>query len=138
MGSQAQETVSTSTMAEDNEDLTPVDVEKDEEEGYQPPPEKSIDDMLQADQVDESDPRKVIVKYLQKTHKMTIPVDKMTHMVGSYAPKDDVHSYLTPAEDAPSGMIKRGTYNIHSLFTDDDKNEHLKWEWNLEIRKDWA
>jgi len=202
-------------MAEDNEDLTPVDVEKDEEEGYQPPPEKSIDDMIQADQedeslqkykaallggavagsgtvvVDESDPRKVIVKslalvvdgrddetidltedlktiksrsfvlkegvkfriridfivqreivhglkYVQKTHKMTIPVDKMTHMVGSYAPKEDVHSYLTPAEDAPSGMMKRGTYNIHSLFTDDDKNEHLKWEWNLEIKKDWA
>ena len=28
-----------------------------------------------------------------------IPVDKMTHMVGSYAPKEDVHSYQTPIED---------------------------------------
>ena len=62
----------------------------------------------------------------------------MTHMVGSYAPKTEVQSYLTPAEDAPSGMMKRGTYSINSLFTDDDKNEHLKWEWSLEIKKDWA
>jgi len=186
-----------------------------EEENYQPPPEKSIDALMQADQddealqkykmallgqaaggsgtvvVDESDPRKVIVKalalvvegrddevidltesleeikkrsftlkegvkfriridfmvqreivhglkYVQKTLKMSIPVDKMTHMVGSYAPKTEVQSYLTPPEDAPSGMMKRGTYTIHSLFTDDDKNEHLKWEWSLEIKKDWA
>lgn len=203
-------------MAEDNEDLNPVEVEKEEEdENYQPPPVKSIDQLLQTDQddeslikykaallggavagsgtivVDESDPRKVIVKslslvvegrddetidltedpktiktrsfvlkegvkfrikidfivqreivhglkYIQKTHKMSIPVDKMTHMVGSYAPKETVHSYSTPAEDAPSGMMKRGTYTVHSLFTDDDKNEHLKWEWSLDIKKDWA
>merc|ERR1711936_183206 len=74
---------------------------------------------------------------VQKTYRAGIPVDKMTHMVGSYAPKEEAHSYLTPAEDAPSGMLKRGTYNVHSLFTDDDKNEHLKWEWSIEIKKDW-
>ena len=78
------------------------------------------------------------LKYVQKTLKMSIPVDKMTHMVGSYAPKTEVQSYLTPPEDAPSGMMKRGTYSINSLFTDDDKSEHLKWEWSLEIKKDWA
>merc|ERR1712210_252855 len=108
------------------------EVAEGEEENYQPPPEKSIDALMQADQddealqkykmallgqaaggsgtgvVDESDPRKVIVKalalvvegrddevidlmvqreivhglkYVQKTLKMSIPVDKMTHMV---------------------------------------------------------
>ena len=66
-----------------------------------------------------------------------IPVDKMTHMVGSYAPKHEVYSYLTPTEDAPSGLIKRGTYHVNSLFTDDDKNEHLKWEWSIDIKKEW-
>merc|ERR1711862_261029 len=150
-----------------------------EEENYQPPPEKSIDALMQADQddealqkykmallgqaaggsgtvvVDESDPRKVIVKALAlvvegrddevidltqsleeikkrsftlkegvkfriridfmvqreivhglkyvQTLKMSIPVDKMTHMVGSYAPKTEVQSYLTPPEDLPLG-----------------------------------
>ena len=38
-------------MAEDQEDISPVDVEREEEEGYQPPPEKSIDEILEADQV---------------------------------------------------------------------------------------
>lgn len=191
---------------------TPDELEHVPESNYKPPPEKTIDEILQADQEDESlrkykeallgdaqtgtvivepdDPRKVLVKklvlvvadrpeisldltgdlsklkketfvikegvsykirieffvqreivhglkYVQKTNKLGITVDKMTHMVGSYAPKTEIQSYTTPAEDAPSGLISRGTYTVHSLFTDDDKNEHLKWDWTFEIKKDW-
>ena len=68
---------------------------------------------------------------------LEISVDKMSHMVGSYAPKSEVQSYTTPVEDAPSGMTGRGTYHVTSLFTDDDKKEYLKWDWNIEIKKDW-
>lgn len=57
---------------------------------------------------------------------MVVSVDKMTHMVGSYAPKRELQSYTTPLEDAPSGMLYRGHYTVTSLFTDDDQNEHLK------------
>ena len=64
-------------------------------------------------------------------------VDKMAHMVGSYPPKMEIQSYKTPSEDAPAGVMARGSYTVHSLFTDDDKNEHLKWEWSFEIKKDW-
>ena len=64
-----------------------------------------------------------------------IPVDKMSHMVGSYAPKLELQSYTTPVEDAPSGLTGRGTYHVHSLFTDDDKKEHLKWEWAIENKR---
>ncbi|KAK3927889.1 Rho GDP-dissociation inhibitor 1 [Frankliniella fusca] len=77
------------------------------------------------------------LKYVQKTYRMGVPVDKMTHMVGSYPPKLEIQSYTTPAEDAPSGMMARGSYTVQSLFTDDDKHEHLKWEWSFEIKKDW-
>lgn len=77
------------------------------------------------------------LKYVQKTSKLGITVDKMTQMVGSYAPKTEIQSYTTPPDDAPSGMMTRGSYTVHSLFTDDDKNEHLKWEWTFEIKKDW-
>ncbi len=66
-----------------------------------------------------------------------LAVDKMTHMVGSYPPKLELQSYTTPSEEAPSGMLARGIYTVHSLFTDDDKNEYLKWEWSFEISKDW-
>lgn len=81
-------------------------------------------------------------------------------MVGSYAPKATAHSYITPLDEAPSGLMGRGTYSVSSLFTDDDKKEHLKvkrqpdadwdlnsithllfffqWEWTLEVKKDWA
>lgn len=198
----------------DEETKQEVEGEVEEDPNYQPPPEKSIDEMLAADKEDESlqqykatllgsaaagsgavvvdqnDQRKVIVKalalvvegrddvtmdlteelsviknkkfvikegvkfriridfivqreivhglkYVQKTYRAGIQVDKMTHMVGSYAPRLDLYSTLTPVEDAPSGMIKRGTYSVGSLFTDDDKSEHLKWEWSIEIKKDW-
>jgi len=77
------------------------------------------------------------LKYIQKTYRKGIQVDKMSHMVGSYAPKHEVHSYTTPPEEAPSGLLTRGNYSVTSLFTDDDKNEHLKWEWGFDIKKDW-
>lgn len=191
---------------------TPEEFENEAENNYKPPPEKSIEEILAADQEDESlrkykeallgqaqtgtviiepdDERKVLVKklvlvvpdrpevsldlsgdlsklkketfiikegvsykirieffvqreivhglkYVQKTYRMGMPVDKMTHMVGSYAPKTEIQSYTTPSEDAPSGMMARGSYTVQSLFTDDDKHEHLKWEWSFEIKKDW-
>lgn len=193
-------------------EITNVDAENEVESNYQPPPQKTIEEILATDQEDESlrkykeallgaaqsekiivdanDPRKVIVKklalcvpgrddmeldlsgdlsklkkqvftikegiqykiridfivqreivhglkYVQKTYRMAVPVDKMTHMVGSYPPKTEIQSYLTPFEEAPSGMMARGSYSVTSLFTDDDKNEHLKWDWSFEIKKDW-
>jgi len=198
----------------EEEELAPVDVDQEDDPNYKAPAEKSIDDILETDKedqslqqykatllgsaaagsgavvVDESDPRKVIVKalalvvegredvtmdltqpidaiksmkfvlkegvkfriridflvqreivhglkYVQKTYRAGIPVDKMTHMVGSYAPKAELYSTLTPVEDAPSGLMKRGTYTVNSFFTDDDKSDHLKWEWSIEIKKDW-
>lgn len=77
------------------------------------------------------------LKYIQKTHKGPLTVDKMKHMVGSYAPKIEPYTTLTDTMDAPSGLLMRGDYKVSSLFTDDDKNEHLKWEWAIEIKKDW-
>ena len=65
-------------------------------------------------------------------------VDKGNFMVGSYGPKTEAHSFTTPTDEAPSGMIARGKYNVKSKFTDDDKNIYLEWEWCLEIKKDWA
>uniref|UniRef100_A0A1B0AWD9 Rho GDP-dissociation inhibitor 3 n=1 Tax=Glossina palpalis gambiensis TaxID=67801 RepID=A0A1B0AWD9_9MUSC len=169
---------------------------------YQPPPEKTIEEIMAADQEDESlrrykeilldmnDQRKVLVKklalvvdgrkdmeldltgdlsqlkkqvfvikegvqykvridfivqreivhglkYVQKTYRLGVPVDKMTHMVGSYPPKKEIQCYITPSEEAPSGLMARGTYSVSSLFTDDDKHIHLKWDWTFEIKKDW-
>ncbi|KAH8335324.1 hypothetical protein KR074_012514 [Drosophila pseudoananassae] len=77
------------------------------------------------------------LKYVQKTSRLGVNVDKMKHMVGSYPPKKEIQFYLTPAEEAPSGTFSRGTYSVSSVFTDDDKHIHLEWDWTFEIKKDW-
>lgn len=65
-------------------------------------------------------------------------VDKSEYMVGSYGPRpNEAYQYLTAVEEAPKGMMARGNYTVKSKFTDDDKNDHLSWEWSLAIKKDW-
>ena len=64
-------------------------------------------------------------------------VDKQAYMVGSYGPKAEPHTYVTPNDEAPKGMIARGNYTVKSRFLDDDKNVHLEWEWSFAIKKDW-
>jgi Rho GDP-dissociation inhibitor len=77
------------------------------------------------------------LKYVQKTSRLGVTVDRMNHMVGSYPPKKEIQSFTTNFEEAPSGMLARGEYSVSSLFTDDDKSEHLKWDWSLKVEKDW-
>ena len=35
-------------------------------------------------------------------------------MVGSYGPRAEEYEFLTPMEEAPKGMLARGSYNIKS------------------------
>ncbi|XP_031416812.1 rho GDP-dissociation inhibitor 1 [Clupea harengus] len=77
------------------------------------------------------------LKYIQTTYRKGVKVDKTDYMVGSYGPRNTEYEFLTPLEEAPKGLIARGTYNIKSKFTDDDKHDHLSWEWNLNIKKEW-
>jgi len=77
------------------------------------------------------------LRYHQKVYKAGIKVDSMQQMMGSYGPKADLQSFTTAQEEAPSGMLKRGSFKIESKFVDDDKNEYVSWKWNLEIKKDW-
>lgn len=53
-------------------------------------------------------------------------------MIGSFAPQKDTYSMTFPRtgwEEAPKGMIARGSYKAKSQFIDDDKNVHLEYEW---------
>jgi len=77
------------------------------------------------------------LRYVQKSYRKGILVDTQKVMVGSFPPKREIQSFLCPMEHAPSGMLMRGSFNVKSLFTDDDKNEYLKWEWAIELKKDW-
>ncbi|XP_062826596.1 rho GDP-dissociation inhibitor 1 [Anolis carolinensis] len=77
------------------------------------------------------------LKYIQYTFRKGVKIDKTDYMVGSYGPRPEEYEFLTPMEEAPKGMLARGSYNIRSKFTDDDKTDHLSWEWNLNIKKEW-
>ncbi|XP_035258861.1 rho GDP-dissociation inhibitor 1-like [Anguilla rostrata] len=78
------------------------------------------------------------LKYVQQTFRKGIRIDKTDYMVGSYGPRETEYDFLTTLEEAPKGMLARGTYTIKSKFTDDDKHDHLSWEWDLNIKKDWT
>jgi len=77
------------------------------------------------------------LRYHHVIKRKGVNADKQTYMVGSYGPKKDMQSWLSPVDEAPKGMIYRGTYKIHSKFIDDDKVVHLEWDWEMDIKKDW-
>lgn len=77
------------------------------------------------------------LKYIQNTTRKGVKVDKATFMVGSYGPREEEYEFLTPKEEAPKGTLYRGSYTNKSHFTDDDKHDHLSWEWCLSIKKEW-
>jgi len=77
------------------------------------------------------------LKYVQSVYKGPIRTDKTSYMLGSRAPKEELQSYISEKETVPSGMLARGKYSVKTQITDDDKNIYMKWEWTLEIAKDW-
>ncbi|XP_059834630.1 rho GDP-dissociation inhibitor 3 isoform X1 [Hypanus sabinus] len=77
------------------------------------------------------------LKYIHYTCKGRLQGDKDTYMVGSYGPREEEYEFISPVEEAPRGIMVRGMYTMKSYFTDDDKSDHLHWEWKLNIKKDW-
>ncbi|CAF3424568.1 unnamed protein product [Rotaria socialis] len=77
------------------------------------------------------------LKLTNKIVKTRITVDKSKYMIGSKAPNSELQSYVTEIEQAPSGMLSRGTFLVKSKIIDDDKNIFAEWEWHLVIAKDW-
>lgn len=78
------------------------------------------------------------LKYLQSVKRAGIRVDKSQEVCGSYPPntKDKPYYEKTFAEEeAPHGMLLRGTYEATSKFVDDDNVTHLEFPWAIEIKK---
>ncbi|XP_060705121.1 rho GDP-dissociation inhibitor 2-like [Hemiscyllium ocellatum] len=77
------------------------------------------------------------LKYIATTYRKGIKVEKTTFMVGSYGPRTEEYEFVSPVDEAPKGMTARGQYSVKSSFTDDDKTDHLSWEWILSLKKEW-
>ncbi len=57
--------------------------------------------------------------------------------LGSRAPNGEIQTFVSDVEQAPSGVLSRGSFLVKSKLTDDDKNIYAEWEWNLVVAKDW-
>lgn len=77
------------------------------------------------------------LKYLQVVKRKGIKVDKLEEMLGSYGPAAEPYEKKFLPEEAPSGLIARGHYEVRSKFVDDDNNTHLEWAWSFDIKKEW-
>ncbi|KAF8977405.1 hypothetical protein BGZ46_007414 [Entomortierella lignicola] len=77
------------------------------------------------------------LKYKQVVKRSGIRVDKMDDMIGSYAAKPDIIEKKFALEEAPTGMLARGHYEVKSKFVDDDNTVHREWAWSFDIKKDW-
>ncbi|XP_035303408.1 rho GDP-dissociation inhibitor 3 [Cricetulus griseus] len=77
------------------------------------------------------------LKCLHHTYRRGLRVDKAIFMVGSYGPRAHEYEFVTTVEEAPRGALARGLYVVRSLFTDDDRLDHLSWEWCLHVCQDW-
>ncbi|CRG84318.1 Rho GDP-dissociation inhibitor [Talaromyces islandicus] len=81
------------------------------------------------------------LKYVHVVKRKGITVTKDEEMLGSYAPSTTDKPTYTKRfheEEAPSGMLARGSYSVRSRFIDDDKQVHLEFQWSFNIAKDWA
>ncbi|KAK9383438.1 immunoglobulin E-set [Kockiozyma suomiensis] len=80
------------------------------------------------------------LRYLQLVKRKGLKVDKSDEICGSYSPNTLENPYYEKTfleEEAPSGLIARGTYDMTSKFIDDDKTTHLLFTWQLAIKKNW-
>ncbi|KAJ9118559.1 hypothetical protein QFC22_003779 [Naganishia vaughanmartiniae] len=77
------------------------------------------------------------MKYIQVVKRAGMTVDKDEVMIGSYGPQKDAHTKIFASEEAPSGMMARGTYNVRSRIVDDDGTIHMDFEWAFKIAKEW-
>ncbi|KAF9541837.1 hypothetical protein BGW38_009813, partial [Lunasporangiospora selenospora] len=62
--------------------------------------------------------------------------DKTEQMIGSYAASSKPIEKKFQPEEAPSGLLARGHYEVKSKFLDDDNFAHKEWSWSFDIKKD--
>lgn len=81
------------------------------------------------------------LRYHNGVYKAGIRVAKEDLMLGSYPPQEAVQEVVWPRhgwEEAPSGMLARGSYKSTIKFIDDDDVTHLQFDYGFSIKKGWG
>ncbi|CAN6170130.1 unnamed protein product, partial [Urochloa humidicola] len=77
------------------------------------------------------------LRYTNTVWKTGIRVDSTKEMLGTFSPKAEPYTYLTPEETTPSGIFARGSYFARTKFLDDDRKCYLEMNYTFDIRRDW-
>jgi len=80
------------------------------------------------------------LKFINLVYRKGVRVAKEEEMLGSFPPQADPHLVVFPRhgwEEAPNGMLYRGSYKGRHKFVDDDGQTHLEYEYSFNIKKDW-
>ena len=80
------------------------------------------------------------IKFVNSVKKAVF-TDTEDLMIGSYPPASTPHVFEFPRYgfmDAPKGMIYRGKYHCKNQFIDSDGVNHLQYEYEVQIKKDWT
>jgi len=80
------------------------------------------------------------LKYVTTISRKGLRVAKDSIMIGSFAPQKEPYIMSFPKigwEEAPKGMLARGSYKAKTQFVDDDNQVHLEYEYAFEIKKEW-
>eukprot|EP01147_Barroeca_monosierra_P004819 gene4819-6864_t len=77
------------------------------------------------------------LRYVDGVYRKGVRMERNDFMLGSYGPKAEVQTAMTPWQEMPSGMLARGHYKVKSKFIDDDGDTHLAWEWTFDLKKTW-
>eukprot|EP01104_Vermistella_antarctica_P020444 TRINITY_DN8746_c0_g1_i1.p1 TRINITY_DN8746_c0_g1~~TRINITY_DN8746_c0_g1_i1.p1 ORF type:complete len:222 (+),score=69.43 TRINITY_DN8746_c0_g1_i1:75-668(+) len=81
------------------------------------------------------------LKYINQVFKGMLKVDTQDEMLGSFGPNKENHVVTFPRlgwEEAPKGMLSRGSFTAKSKFIDDDGERHLEYGYSFAIKKDWG
>jgi Rho GDP-dissociation inhibitor len=59
-------------------------------------------------------------------------------VIGSFAPASLPYKFVFPRygfNEAPSGMMYRGSYKATDKFVDSDRNEHFSYDYKVQITR---
>ncbi|KYR00108.1 Rho GDP-dissociation inhibitor [Tieghemostelium lacteum] len=80
------------------------------------------------------------LKQINSVYRKGIKVANVKTMLGSFGPQADAHAVVIPRngwEEAPSGLLGRGSYTAKVEFVDDDNTNHLSIDYAFAIKSDW-
>ena len=66
--------------------------------------------------------------------------DKDVDVIGSFAPQADPYEVVIPRkewDEAPSGILARGSYSGEVKLIDDDNQCHLDFKYSFKLEKEW-